>query len=150
MERAAFLFPFFAIPTHSSIVKAIRSILLFSYLFLSLCLVALAGDTTAAAPPKITATDAANHYGETLMVCGKVVQVTERPKVVFINLDERFPNSPFTGVIFSTNMNAFTNLSELKGKNVAITGKIKEYHDKPEIILTNVSQLKVTPGDKAK
>ena len=120
---------------------AIRSILLFS--FLSLCLVALADDTTSAAPAKIPAADAASHYGETLAVWGKVAQVTVRPKVVFVNLDQPYPNARFTGVIFADNTNGFTNLRALRGETVEITGRIKNYQDKPEIVLTNAAQLKV-------
>jgi hypothetical protein len=87
------------------------------------------------------------HYDERLTITGKVAQVTIRPKVVFLDLNEPFPNSPFTGVIFSFDTNKFKDPPKLKGENVEITAKIKNSQDKPEIGLTNASQLKVV-GDK--
>jgi DNA/RNA endonuclease YhcR with UshA esterase domain len=78
-----------------------------------------------------------------MIVTGKVAQVTIRPKVVFLNLDQPFPDSPFTLVIYSRETNQFGDLNALDGKDVEATGKIKNYHDRPEIILDSTNQLKV-------
>jgi len=102
-----------------------------------------AADTNGTLLTKIGATVADKHYGETMVVTGLVVQVTVRPKVVFFNFEQPFPNSPFTGVVFSSLTNQFTNLPSLKRKCVEITGKITNYHDKPEIVLSNANQLKI-------
>jgi hypothetical protein len=59
-----------------------------------------AADTNAPMPLKIGALEAANYYDQTVIVTGKVAQVTIRPTVTFLNLDKPFPNSPFTVVIF--------------------------------------------------
>ena len=45
-------------------------------------------------------------------------------------------------VIFSKDTSKFTNVTALKGKTVDITGPIKLYKDKPEIILKSADQLK--------
>ena len=111
------------------------------------CPFLFAEDTGTNAAEKIVTigtTNANLFYNQTATVTGKVAQVTFREKVVFVNLDRPFPDSPFTGVIFSANTNEFTDLPNLKGKNVEITGTIKNYNDKPEVILTNASQLKIT------
>jgi DNA/RNA endonuclease YhcR with UshA esterase domain len=92
---------------------------------------------------KIGAAEARKHYDQTLVVTGKIAQVTFRPSIVFLNLDEAFPNSPFAAVVFSRATNQFGDLSKLKGKDVEITGKIKEYRNKPEIVLESTNQLMI-------
>jgi len=96
-----------------------------------------------APPQQIPAAEADKHYQETLIVTGKVAQVTIREKLVYINLEKRFPETPFTGVIFARATNQFGNLKSLEGKQVEITGKIEEYRDKPQIVLNGTNQLKI-------
>ncbi len=108
-----------------------------------------ADDTNAPAPPK-TATsaplkigtgEADQYYGRQMIVTGRVAQVSIRPRVKFLNLDQPFPDSPFTVVIFPGTYLA--NIEALKGKAIEIKGTIKNYHDKPEIVLDNTNQLTV-------
>ncbi|HZF02265.1 MAG TPA: hypothetical protein VE344_10255 [Methylomirabilota bacterium] len=99
--------------------------------------------TNAVGRMKIGTLDATNHYGEEMVVTGKVVQVTIRPTVNFLNLDQKFPNSPFTVVIFPRNRHAFGDLNAFRGKSIEIKGRIKNYKDSPEIILDNANQLTV-------
>ncbi len=95
------------------------------------------------APKKISAADAEKHVDETVVVTGKVAQVTIREKIVYVNLDKPFPDSPFTAVIFARSTNQFGDLKQLKGKDVEINGKITEYRDKAQIVLDSKNQLKV-------
>ncbi len=104
---------------------------------------ALADETNTAAPAKIGAADAGKYYDQQMIVTGKVAQVTLRPTIVFINLDQPFPNSPFAAVIRSESTNQFGDLKSLQGKPVEIRGMIKKYHDKPEIVLESSNQLTV-------
>jgi DNA/RNA endonuclease YhcR with UshA esterase domain len=104
---------------------------------------AQAADTNAPVLAKISATNADKHYGEKVIVTGKVVEVTVRPKVVILNFEQPFPNSPFTGVIFNRSTNQFGDLLSLKGKNAEVSGVIQKYQNKPEIILTNANQLTI-------
>jgi hypothetical protein len=92
---------------------------------------------------KIGAAEASKYYDETMVVTGKVVQVTVRPNVAFLNLDQPSPNSPFTAVIFEENVSQFVDLQKLKNQAVEISGTITEYRDKPEIILESPNQIKV-------
>ena len=46
-----------------------------------------ADGTKTGKPKKIPASEADNHYLETITVTGKVVQVTLREKLVYLNLD---------------------------------------------------------------
>jgi DNA/RNA endonuclease YhcR with UshA esterase domain len=104
---------------------------------------ALAGLTNNATPVKISAADADKHYDEEMIVTGKIAQVTTHPTIVFLNLDKPYPDSPFTAVIQSQYTNEFGDVSLLNGKSVEVQGKVKKYHDKPEIALESTNQLKV-------
>jgi DNA/RNA endonuclease YhcR with UshA esterase domain len=110
-------------------------------IFLAVALAPRAEDTNTA--QKIPAAEASKHYNETLIVNGKVAEVTVRPKVVYLNLDKPYPDSPCTGVIFARNKGRFGDLQSLKGQDVEIKGTIKEYRGKPEIILDDTNQLTV-------
>ena len=105
-----------------------------------------ADSTNSPAPAKIGTKAASDHYDQLLTVTGTVAQVTIRPAIVFINLDQPFPDSPFAAVIHPEATNQFGNLKALKGKSVEITGKIKNYHDHPEIIMDHTNQLVVVTG----
>jgi DNA/RNA endonuclease YhcR with UshA esterase domain len=121
--------------------------------FLSLSVIACAtlslsaADTTTNTVAKIGAADAAKHFDETLVVTGQVAEVTVLPRITFINLDQPHPNSPFTCVIFPAATNQFPGIKSLKGKSIEVSGRIKNYHDKPEIVLDTSNQLTVvTPA----
>ena len=110
---------------------------------LTFAIKAPAADTNSAGPLKIGTVDAASHYDQTMIVTGKVAQVTIRPTVTFLNLDKPFPNSPFTVVIFHGHSSFYGDANALKGKSIEIKGKVKNYQDKPEIALDNANQLTV-------
>jgi len=95
------------------------------------------------APMKIGTLDATNYYDQTIIVTGKVVQVTIRPSVTFLNLDRPFPDSPFAVVIIHGKSSYYGDANALKGKSIEISGKIKNYKDKPEIVLDSTNQLTV-------
>jgi len=97
-------------------------------------------------PVKISARAAAAHYDQTMTVTGIVVQVSIRPAIVFINLDQPYPDSPFVAIIHSQDTNQFSNVRALKGRSVEITGKVVNYHDHPEIVLAKPSQITVYGG----
>jgi hypothetical protein len=105
----------------------------------------LVAESPATANRKIAATEASQHYNESLTVTGKVAQVSSRGTVAFLNLDKRFPDSPFTAVIFQNNLDAFGDLQKYAGKNVEITGTVTEYRGKPEIVLDSPDQINVVP-----
>jgi DNA/RNA endonuclease YhcR with UshA esterase domain len=102
-----------------------------------------ADQTNNVPPVKIGTADAGKHYDEEMIVTGMVAQVTVHPAIVFLNLDKSFPDSPFTAVIHSEYTNDFGDVTLLRGKSVEIQGKVKNYHDKPEIVLESTNQLKV-------
>jgi len=97
----------------------------------------------AESPRKISASEAEKHYQETVIVTGKVVQVSIRPKLVYLNLGKKYPETPMYCVIFARATNQFGDLKKLEGADVEIKGKIEEYQDKAQIILNSTNQLKV-------
>lgn len=92
---------------------------------------------------KIGALEATNYLNKTMTVTGKVAQVTIRPTIVYIDIDKAYPKSPFNGIVFPKATNQFPDLKKLKGKDVELSGKIAEYHGKPQIVLTKSNQLHV-------
>ena len=120
-------------------MKTIVSIIIASTLAISL----VAADTNAPAPLKIGALEATNYYDQQMIVTGKVAQVTILKSVTFLNLDHPHPDSPFTVVIFHSRSSFYGDANKLKGKSVEVFGRIKNYHDKPEIALDSTNQLTV-------
>ena len=74
---------------------------------------------------KIGTADADKYYDQTMIVTGKVAQVTIRPTVTFLNMDKAYPDSPFTVVIFHGHSSFYGDANALRGKSVEIKGKIK-------------------------
>ena len=90
----------------------------------------------------------ANYEGKTITVCSKVqsTYVTKgEKKTTYINFGKPYPNTTFTVVIFETDAAKFKNTPSefLKDKNVCITGKVKIYKGKPDIIVNSEEQIKV-------
>lgn len=96
----------------------------------------------------ITPKEARNHVGQTATVCGSVAgthyAASSRGRPTFINLDKPYPNQIFTVVIWGSDRTKFDRPeSEYQGKNICVTGKIKEYRGIPEIVASNPVQIKV-------
>ena len=103
----------------------------------------LAQEPKTNAPVKISASHAKEYIGTNAVVTGKIVEVNKSSRVVRLNLDEPFPKTPFTAIIFSNHTNLFPDLEKLKDKSVEITGKISDYHGRPEIQIISTNQLTV-------
>ncbi len=88
----------------------------------------------------ISSKEAKNFIGEVKIVKGPVAGIFKSNKgTVLINFDEDHPNSTFVAVIKDA---ANISYSELKvGSTLTITGKIEDYKGKPQIILTEQSQI---------
>ena len=95
---------------------------------------------------KIGADEASKFYELAMVVTGKVAQVTIRPTVIIIDMNQSGPNSPFTAVIFQDHVNLFADMQKFQGQNVEISGTVTEYRNKPEIILESPDQIKIVGG----
>jgi hypothetical protein len=90
--------------------------------------------------------DAAGHVGETATVCSLVASgkfaANSRSQPTFLDLGKPYPNADFTAVIFGDDRPKFgTPETSLRGKRICVTGQIRDYRGKPEIILNDPSQL---------
>ena len=119
---------------------------LFSLAILAFAIKTPAANTNAPVPLKIGTADASKYYEETMVVTGKVVQVSIRPNVAILDMDKPYPDSPFTAVIFEENIAQFGDLQKLNNQNVEVSGTVTEYRGMPEIILESINQIKVVEG----
>ena len=92
----------------------------------------------------INPADTSTHVGQTVTVEGVVSQVftSTRSNTTFLDMDGRYPNNNFQAVIFSDDAGKFPNVTSLNGKKVDVTGAIRLYRGKPEIILKSADQIK--------
>jgi hypothetical protein len=90
--------------------------------------------------------DATSHIGETATVCGVVAsaeyEADAQSQPTLLDLGKPSPNAIFTAVVYGDNRPKFgTPETALRGKRICVTGQISDYHGKPEIVLTDPSQL---------
>jgi len=88
--------------------------------------------------------DAAKHYGEYITVEGTIVATHNSGKACFLNFHPDYKRY-FTAVIFASAFSRFPANPEnyYYGKKVRVSGYIKEYEGKPEVILNNPSQIEI-------
>jgi DNA/RNA endonuclease YhcR with UshA esterase domain len=93
----------------------------------------------------IPAAEAKNHVDKDVTVEGVVSEVHHAASggAIFIEIGGRYPSNLFSAVIFKDEFSKFPTVDSLAGKTVDITGRIKEYRGRAEIILSDPAQLKV-------
>ena len=94
---------------------------------------------------KINVDSAANHYGEKVTICSKVYGTKALEKLTLINIGDAYPKSPLTIVIFAKDRSNFKEAPDAmyNDKTICVTGVIKEYNSKPEIIVTSSDQITI-------
>lgn len=90
---------------------------------------------------------AAQYVGQTVTIEGTVVSVSSarRSPTVFLNFGSAYPNQTFTAVIFASATSHFPNPRQWEGKRVRVTGRVRLYRGRPEIVLDDPSQLVLAP-----
>ena len=111
-----------------------------------------------ATPPRIAASEAKKHAGETVTVCGKVVDtkipkygLAGRGKPVTFDLDQPEPKPVFFFVAFGSQAGGPKEaVAAYEGKRVCVTGKIETTAEPPVpfIMAADRSQIKPQPEDK--
>ena len=109
-------------------------------------LAALAALVTTATAAPLNPEDAAAYIGETATVCGVVASAEYEADVqsqpTLLDLGKPSPSAVFTAVIYGMDRAKFgTPETTLRGKRICVTGSITYYHGKPEIVMTEPSQL---------
>ena len=94
--------------------------------------------------------DAANHIGDSVIVCGKIADAafveTMDNSPTFLNLGEPYPNQLLNLVIWKDQRKDYDPAPEklYVNKNVCVTGKIEMINDFPEMVIYNKRQIKIT------
>lgn len=91
----------------------------------------------------ISPLEAMDYNGKTVTVKGFVADIYQSEKVAYLNFVEKFPNNPFTAVIFAREFSDFPEIEKYRNKDVEVTGRVSMYKGKPQIILNNPSQIKL-------
>ena len=93
---------------------------------------------------RISYTEAPEHVGEYACVSGRVVRVyTSQKGTIFINFCYDYKTCPFGAVIFDSDAYKFSKPNQYEGKTVEITGLIRTYRGRAEIILNDPDQIKI-------
>ena len=101
------------------------------------------------ATSSISPESAINYIGRRGTVCGKVVDsnyaVRSNGSPTFLNFSRAYPNHPFVIVIWGQHRSNFPSYPETYYllKNVCVTGLIESYKGKPDIAVSNRSQIVV-------
>ena len=99
-------------------------------------------------PALISWQEAENYYGQTVTVAGEVVATRNTGKACFLNFHRDWKRT-FTAVIFAGNFGRFPSPPEdlYLGHEVRVTGRVREYRGKPEIVVDAPSQIHIMNGD---
>lgn len=96
------------------------------------------------AQEKISAKDAADYIGKSVTIIDTVSGVyLSNTGTYFINMGGEYPDNVFTAVIFKRDTSKFHNVESLEGKVIEVTGKVKEYRGKPEIVVNKKKQIRI-------
>jgi micrococcal nuclease len=93
---------------------------------------------------RIDYTEASNHIGEYACVSGKIDHVyTSQKGTIFLNFCPDYKTCPFGAAIFGSDAYKFSNPKQYEGQTLEITGLIKSYQGRPEIVLKDLGQIKI-------
>jgi hypothetical protein len=89
----------------------------------------------------IPAADAKNHIGEHATVYGRVYQSKlTRNGTALLDIGGAYPNEQFSVVEFRADRD-YHELAKLEGKTISVTGTIKEYRGKPEVVISSLDDI---------
>ena len=91
----------------------------------------------------ISPVEAGDYNGKVVTVKGFVADVYKSEKVAYLNFVKKYPDNPFTAVIFASKFSEFENIYDYKMKNVEVTGRVSFYRGRPQIILNDPNQIKI-------
>lgn len=89
----------------------------------------------------IQSIQASMYIGQNRIVCGKVAQLKEFSKGVYLNFDQPYPKATFTVVIWNNNSHISKQLRNVENNTLCIQGEIEEYRGKPQMVLNSLQQI---------
>jgi hypothetical protein len=100
-----------------------------------------AATASVAGPAKvIDVKDAASHLNETVTITAKVYGSKDFSSMILVNVGAAYPDSPLT-VVLRGDAKALS--TQIDGKTITVTGQVIDYKGKPEIVVTDKSQLTI-------
>jgi len=110
-----------------------KTLTLLLAVFLFTCVTLLAGTIPSEA--------AKDHVGKTVTVVGHVDELHVAARAYFFNMGGKSPSEAVSIVCFSSAGITPDELTKFEHKTISVTGKVKLYHGKTEIILTSLDQI---------
>ncbi|WP_337041850.1 hypothetical protein [Emticicia sp. 17c] len=99
----------------------------------------------------LTTDKVANYVDKPVIIKGIVAGArrfesgNERAPFLLINLDENYPNSPLTVVVYKEVLEKITiNENELTGKKVVANGKISVFRGRHQLVIEKPEDLKIS------
>lgn len=87
------------------------------------------------------------YVNKTVVVCGKIFSTNtdEKTGTVFLDMGRKYPNAKLTLVIFQADLKNFRENPETfyRDKNICLTGVIKRYKEKSEIIIKEFGKISI-------
>jgi hypothetical protein len=97
----------------------------------------------------ISPEEAIKHIGQPATVCGNVAGThfasKSKGQPTYIYLNRPYPDQEFTVLIWGSDRSSFPNIPEVyyENKRICVSGQIRLYKGKPEIIVRRSSQIRV-------
>jgi DNA/RNA endonuclease YhcR with UshA esterase domain len=92
----------------------------------------------------IAPNEARDHVGQNVTIEGAVSDVDHAAsgRMTFIDMGGHYPNNTFAAIIFKDDADKFPDVDALNGKTIDVTGLIRLYQGRAEIILNDPAQIK--------
>ncbi len=92
----------------------------------------------------LAAKDAIDNIGKKVTVCARVMNIKASTTITQVSLEEKYPNSPLTIIIFGKNYSKFPPIEDwLKNKNLCVKGTISDYKGKAQIVVEDPEDITV-------
>ena len=89
---------------------------------------------------------AGEHTGRQACISGRVLRVfTSRTGNTFLDFCADYRNCSFTSIVFSSDRPKFGDLNTLQGRDIELRGEVRLYHNQPEIVVSDPSQIREAP-----
>jgi len=96
--------------------------------------------------PTVPDSEVANHVGQAVTVEGLVASVhVSHSGIIFLNFGRPFPSQTVTAVVFRAAAGRFPDPHQWEGRRVRVTGEVRLYRGRPEIVLSAPDQLQPAP-----
>ncbi len=93
-------------------------------------------------PDCVPFTDASKHVGTSTCISGTVFHVEDaKDGFVFLRFCKQAQGCPFTVVVFPADARKVGDIRQLEGRQIEVTGMLKDYRGRTEIVLRRTQQL---------